>query len=1173
MPETATKAPPLVTDYIDNPDFVALPYRMKLQTLQKALDTDHEVTRLDDAGQEELINYILSQGIHGDDTTGVNLTPEERAQVSYEQPANQTTPQEPPGFLSNLATTVGKGIVKGLDYTPEMITKPIGVLTEQYGKIPERLGLVEPGTGNVFTRAGQGLQTPAATRPLETTIAGKEGFKPSPPGYAALEHVLSAAVGTIIPGAVTARLFPLLVAGRAVPAIDQVKKAAALAAQGAASAEVVKVAGGGEMAQFITELAGGLLTPTETFKVFEALAKRPGLQKYLMRTHEKQVTDIATEAFAGPKLGETVRGGTTTRTSQDLVLDDFLEGEKRPVKRAQDIRTKAEGDLTAVQAQGRALQSDAVQRIRTAEDLARDQASIAQQKLYDIEDEIIKLRTQTGTDTRAQEATLAQRKLDVQEEYRQSVRASQDIERGVQEEVRVANKQAQQQVADLQDHLDRITVANQRDISDALDFGKRNVESIAPDMAAAGVQSGAVGRKAVRTQGKTEIEFYDTVQERLRKNAELGYGTLEREFGIQVPVTGLYKIVQKYKDSLTDVSVPTAQIDRSYAPTSVISDFEARLAQLAEKQPGVGGKLDNVIIGLVDIQNLRSRLLDDYRHTPATSQKMPLLRQFLGEVDAFVDATAKQYPEAIAAYRELSSAYRREKIRLTGDPGYQTQVRNPFTGELLRTPDEIARITFGSGPGVSKGTVGGAQRERLFGTYLRDLDDVLQDAYLQGDMATQAVATNSKNALFDSVRAQFYDAAMGTGEYLPKKAAQWIKENDALLTQSPELKKLFRTPRDRANAIREVEAAAQGAQALPNAYIQAMRDSLRETQATGGERVFEARGVAQGERRAAEDVRGTAQRDIATESADIAESNANLRTQTAGDLTQAARERKAELARIRQEKQNATRSIEDDRALQVERERLATEDLKLAQDTEAKAVAYYKETFGARDAAERALVESTAERTLGATPADIIAQMERLPGPESGNDKAYYFSKFFEKAKGNKAIEDALLQARWRAFLGENGVADSVKAAKFIKDNKPWLQRYYPDYLTNIERVQNAFEAINKVYVERPTNIMERSLFSHAGPPGITTAALFTLGHMDFRSAAAGGVAVAALLELNFRRKIAALNRVYLNPSDAAILARAVGPAVTQEQARQAAWSILSRTGVLGKEQVENAVK
>ena len=59
---------------------------------------------------------------------------------------------------------------------PGMVARPVGLPWKPTGTFLSTSGCEKPGGTNIFQQVGRSLQTPEATRPFETTIAGREGF-------------------------------------------------------------------------------------------------------------------------------------------------------------------------------------------------------------------------------------------------------------------------------------------------------------------------------------------------------------------------------------------------------------------------------------------------------------------------------------------------------------------------------------------------------------------------------------------------------------------------------------------------------------------------------------------------------------------------------------------------------------------------------------------------------------------------------------------------------------------------------------------------------------------------------------------------------------------------------------------------------------------------------------
>lgn len=1218
-----------IGDYIGDPGFIELPFAKKLEVLHKALDTDHEVVKMSDDDQQEVLNYVLSQGIRRQPTAEPDVQPDELGftpsnivqtikpemrqakkdakKRDVEQRLAQRTAEAQAGPPASTATvssheqsafpSFNEFITSALrtatsDTAPAAVRLPARAAVRAVDTVPSTVGLISQGAEIIgLTPPGSSLP-PEATNPAEYAATGgttnKEGaegkFNPEAARpLQVVQHVLDSALGSVVPAALTSRLFPLIRAGYAIPALDQIKKAVGLAAQGALFGEAAKSLNLGPWQQLIAEVVGGLASPSDLVAIFTALKARPGLRNYAMSHQQEMLSAKATETFGGPSLQKqlesrsakgqfgplfekpTVEQTPKSQHQQD-VLDRFLEEQKQPVLQAQEVSVGTKAETAAARDRLRVLRSGAIEKQYAADDAAFIQTQAAQRKLQEIEDQITQVRNSDTVDAQQQIATLNQQKLDVQDVYRQAVRGARDVHNSVVNEVSTVNTGVRQQIRNLQSDLEHITAANQKDIDAAIQYAQRNAENIAPDLASAS-NPGAVGRETVRTAGSTAQEFYDNVAARLKTNAESRYSSLYRDYNVEGDAAKFTEILERHKPGLEDTSIPTGNVQQSFTPRSAIGDIEQKIAQNTEN--GV------TTLSLEDVQKFRSRLLDDIRHAPVSSQKRVPLQRLSSEVDAYVDQLAQKYPDAIEELRELNGWYRTEVQRLTGGPGYYARAKSPFTGEYLHTPDEIARTYFGAGPGVSKGSGVAAQREKMFNDYLSDIDDVLHDAYLRNDTQAYAAAQGAKASLFDMVRAQFYDATFKDGVYTSKLADKWLKEHAALIDVAPELKQLFRTPRDRIAAIREVETKAQAVQQLPEAYLAGLKQEAQKLEEEGRTRLVESQRQSTRTVDDAQDIRAAATRSDVRTRDELALEKLERSQQTAGELTQAARERQSELTQIARERERAKRDITRDITKQQDVVYDLDKQAQVAAEAEKQAVAAYNETFGKANAAQRALSEETTQRVLGAKPDDIIAQMNNI---SSTQDRNAAFGNFFRRAGGheNGEVEQALLQSRWRAFLGTDMDGNLIppnaeNAAKFIKENADFLREYYPSYYDNIKSVQRGFERMVRLENSKPIVLSgQRSIFTHASGGGVAAYVLSTLGVIPWRATVGLLLGYEGVRSMIFLRKVAALSQIYLNPHDTAVIAKAMRPGTSLNLARQSVWSVLSRAGILAHEALDN---
>lgn len=1094
-----------------------------------------------------------------------------------------TTPSTPETVEGSLPSVIGRGVVKGLDLIPSMVTKPVGAALEMYGRAPELLGLQQPGEQNVFTRAGSALQNPGFSEPLETIATAGEGYKPlREPGYAALEHVITSATGAAATTPVIAGFMPLLRAGYELPLAEQVRKAALLAGQGATLAEVAKATGLGPWTQFVTELVGGLATVPDAIKMFKAVAQVPGLRSYLRSTTSEQqaLTKKTTEAFGGPSFEEQMTGGAEdVLQGQKQRLESFVSGEGEKVKAAETLAEQAGGRSKAIEGQTHLMDLDFKGRVQAAQDTAATQVAQIKQNMQQVDDQITRTRTDMSAEARQRRQELTMARHDLEDQYRGAIRQAQDAQKSVQADVQASQKNWQAQTQALQDDLSLATTANQRDMQQALEQARANTRAIAPAMAEAGGEAEAVGSAAIRKTGESGTQFYEAVTDRLKNNAKRVYGQIYRDSQIEEPARDLLQTVNKYRPTLAEESIPTAQYTGTYAPKSAVQSLDDKLVQkiggadelhkfveanshltpeqLRQRIEDFKGSMK---LTLEDIHDFRSRLLDDQRHTPYGSQRRRQLGDLIGEVDAYVDMLAEHYPKDVARLRMANAWYRQEKLRLTGEPGQLSTIKSPVTGEPLHTPDEIARSYFGVGPTVADSSANKAGRQLAFNTYLSDIHDVMTDAALHGDTKTYAAATNAKESLFDMVRVQFYDAAMEEGNYNAKKAAAWMKDHGALLRDNAELSQLFAEPRARAEAVRSVEAKAQ---ALAT-YTENLNADLQEANRAGTlarqERTAQAAADLETARGTATDVRAAGARGLSERRGQLVQDIARVQEQTAAERVAAARAREEQIRLAEEIPAREERRQSEQMALQKERIRIA-EDAQAEMEANKKQVAEeFERAFPGR-AAARAGQDAYAEHKLGSNVDAIVQQIDAMG---SQADKNAAWGQWMKRAGDDPDLKRAILQARWRNEMGTDSVISLGDAKQFIADNKEWLQTYYPGYMTKIERVQRAIEKMEQLYKDKPLDFTKRSLFRHAGISGTLVYMSHIFG-LNWSAAVGLGLGSEAIQHELFHRRIAMLSQAYLDPHDLDVLYRALQPRAPINTVNQAAWSILTRAGALGK--------
>jgi hypothetical protein len=265
-------------------------------------------------------------------------------------------------------------------------------------------------------------------------------------------------------------------------------------------------------------------------------------------------------------------------------------------------------------------------------------------------------------------------------------------------------------------------------------------------------------------------------------------------------------------------------------------------------------------------------------------------------------------------------------------------------------------------------------------------------------------------------------------------------------------------------------------------------------------------------------------------------------------------ERQGELAG--RTEQEVKTGLEDIR----ERATTAKETAAAAKAQEVAAIQEYTDTFGARQAARHALAETDATEVLGAAPSDIVHQIEAMG---DAGERNFAYTKWFRQTRNDPAVKDAILYAKWKNFVGESGVAEPAKAVQFIEDNKTFLQKFYPQYYSDITTVQDGFQRAAKLQGERGPQVWRRRRLEGGA---IVASQMFGVGHWPQLVAATAAIEMGRVL--NNVRKVGALTEVYTNPAATHSLAQAMR-SNNQTWAAAATWSVLVRSGVLTAQEGE----
>jgi hypothetical protein len=347
---------------------------------------------------------------------------------------------------------------------------------------------------------------------------------------------------------------------------------------------------------------------------------------------------------------------------------------------------------------------------------------------------------------------------------------------------------------------------------------------------------------------------------------------------------------------------------------------------------------------------------------------------------------------------------------------------------------------------------------------------------------------------------------MVDGVYNTKAAGVWLKKHETLIHARPELEQLFGDTQAAHRTILDVQAHAQGLLAEEKGYL------------------------AQFQRQA--ELAGRTETDVSTNLAMTREAANVSNTQAQGQLDQ-----------IRQQQTAAQGQAN-----------LATETAVSAKAQEAQAIQDYTDTFGSRNAAKHALAETHAADVLGATPTDIVHQIESM---SDAGERSFAYTKWFRQAGNDPTVKDAILYEKWKNFVGESGAADPGKAAQFIEDNTKFLKTFYPQYYKDIKTVQDGFTKAAALQKETGVRVWRRT-----GMEGGAIVAMQMLGMGHFWPLVSAGAAYELSRAAKHVRNVGALTEVYTNPAAAHTLAQAMRSG-NQTYGAAAMWSIYTRAGML----------
>jgi hypothetical protein len=911
-------------------------------------------------------------------------------------------------------------------------------------------------------------------------------------------------------------------------------------------------------------------------------------------------------------LGKSDEGviGAGIETAQKPVLlakqeHEFLTGVHRDLQEeSRLLNDRGVQELRASQDAHYATVVKAEGDIRAAEDAATQAKQSADQLLRDTKEKGVALDTAQLKQYRDAEDEALRLKQKAQDSKTQALQASQDSHQVVAGEARTATKEASEKTAALKDELTRVQTQNEADLATTLEHQRKTFAKGAPAVAEGGE---AAYREHVTKLGEAARTFYTKMYERTFGEGGI-FNKAYTDLYARHNVVGDEKFKTNFVDTIRkDGTFEGHMVDRmqaSYQPDPALQEIRDYIMQKAEKaglddmdslnaymhKGSTEAPSLNVTLNLEDLAKMRSRVMQDLRGTAADSPRRRTLNNLVDVLNGSMESMASTKPEALAELRELNAAYRTEKLRHVAGPGKMAEVKNPRTGESLYPADYVGKNLFGSAPAGSA-SLTDARHVEMFGQHMQDLDHAIEDGFVRGDFVAVGEARREKNLLLDHAKNEFYMSYMdeASGKPNPAKAEKWVRDHQALIDQSPDLKKAFATNKDRLAAIREVEASNQGLEAEARGLLQESEREGKVIKSAGSEAVAKSRREMAITKREAGVVATTSEReasadftqkkrsfeDIAREQAEAERQAAlakqDVSTQAQSSLTDAQREAETAKRLSSRGTVETQRSIEDLKAAAREKLRVAAENVKASEERLTAQVEEWKKGFGGTGPFTDPLNQDIAQQKLGAQPKDFIERVEHLPE----RDQRIAYDRLFAASKGDPALRESVIAGMWEHFM-ENLKPEQLDTGKkatlvgeFLKSKGRILKEHMPQYVKDLEMAQEVLDraarAANATTEGVPTGLkaIPRGLM-RVQDVAVTIGAR-ALG-VPFHIAGMAGMGAEILSRMSNAARSRVQKEIFLNPDSTALLAKINNPGVNPSWKKAAMKTILFRSGITANE-------
>jgi hypothetical protein len=1007
-----------------------------------------------------------------------------------------------PADLASAASTqsmVGKSVIRAIDAPVGMVVGGIG------GGIEHGLGT--PDSDNALTQVGKAMQSPAATRPVETAMTGGKGLPPAPEGYETMQHLLDAAVGGATSGAILHNFFPLVQAG--IPMTPSVLKMTYLSLQGAGAAEAVKKAGGNPWTQAVAELIAGGISIGDIKKSLKAMLDHQGLLKHIGKAAQAE-KNLQGNMQEGHAIESAAPG--TKFTAGELADSPSLQATQRQVatfspETETAMRGRTESNIQALtggmeQAVGQSPEGTAAleqQHAAAAGDVTTTRSALT--------------AAQEAEATTKSEAAATKEMAERHQQQQLEKTHAEGL--AARDKMRAQEQLSKKTVAEAQKEHDDFNEAQDRKNAVAEKTLAAHVQETAPELAVAADPT-KVPEKALAQAEAAERkihEHYVESEKAFETEAEKVYKPFA-DAGVAEPYAAgedsLKARIQGLENKLAE------RTQGRFTPGSLIADIDK--AVVAEN-PTVGD-VSNTKVSIDKVRRMRSEALKEQRRTQDPTRKMAL-GMLAQELDTHMEGMANraEQPELIDKIHAANRWYAQNSRIYNFGPGADALALRPEAfvapGTMPQPRDfqynngQLLDTLIGPGP-TPEHLSRGAEKLQAFETLLKDAAD-------KPDVL-DAVRTTFRQRFF----LETFDHATGKAD--PKKVIQWVKDHRKFLQADPKLAEAFATPESRAH---ELQTAYSESQALKV-------DAAEKLAAT------------------------TAAEKAATDTAKEASTQTR---QGLAEVTRDARQRAKELKEV------AASQAEGATEARKKAEDAAT---KAVEDYEAKygpgnagKVALDDHNFqqavgtSAKDIVRRIEAISNPD-VRNAEYARLFQDHGNDPGVKRAILRGMW-DHFVEKEQAGSQTTPSTTLADRVPLL------DPERVNAWMNKNHAFLQANMPEYLKDLKLVNEGFRRIArgiKPQGTTPEALEPTSPFA-ARRQAVGTGILLKIFGMGSLGAGIGGEAMYMSRRINNASKAHIVTNALLNPEETGVLAMMLDKKVSPRYRDVALYSALARQGLI----------